>query len=222
MSRLAIPFEIGEWVNNLDSLGRALLNGQINALAWQDGMDGLYGNIDIGTLLQRIDFNHVINNSAFDSVDQSRNFTHVHFLPNTCAPENLAVTTKVAKIGKGRSILPHGHLNMVSTFLTLSGAFHVRQYDRLHHDEKFFHIRLRSDHYSRPGQWNTQSEYKNNVHWLTAMTDDTYLFSTKLTHIDPSLYYASNLYVDPYGKDLGNGVIQAERIDFDRAHELFG
>ena len=56
MNRLAVPFEIGEWVNNLDSLGRALLKGQINALAWQDRMDNLYGNIDIGTLLQSIDF----------------------------------------------------------------------------------------------------------------------------------------------------------------------
>ncbi|MCZ6799625.1 MAG: hypothetical protein O7F12_03975 [Nitrospirae bacterium] len=222
MNRLAIPFEIGEWVNNLDSLGRALLNGQINALAWQDGMGDLYGNFDIGTLLQSIDFYHVINNSAFDFVDQTRNFTPVQFLPNTSAPENLPVTTKVAKIGKGRSILPHGHLNMVSAFLTLSGEFHVRQYDRLHHDEKFFHLRLRSDHYSQPGQWNSHSDDKNNIHWLTAMTDDTYLLSTKLTHIDPSLYYASNLYVDPYGRDVGNGVIQAERIDFDRAHELYG
>jgi len=222
MNRLAVPFEIGEWMKNLDSLGRALLNGQINALAWQDGMDDLYGNIDIDTLLQSIDFDHVINNSTFDLVDQSRNFTHVHLLPNTGAPENLAVTTKVAKIGKGRSILPHGHLNMVSAFLTLSGTFHVRQYDRLHHDKNFFHIRLRSDHYSRPGQWNSHSDDKNNVHWLTATTDDTYLFSTKLTQIGPNVPHASNLYVDPKGKDLGNEVIQAERIDFERAHELYG
>ena len=222
MSSLAVSIDIRSWIHQLDSLGRDLLNGQITALVWQNGMDDLYRNIDPDMLLRSICFEQTTNNSAFDSIDQSKNFTPVHFLPHTGAPEHMVVTTKVAKITKGRSILPHGHLNMVSAFLTLSGEFHVRQYDRLHYDEKFFHIRQTSDHVSQPGQWNSHFDDKNNIHWLTAMTDDTYLFGTKLTHIDPNRYFASNLYVDVYGKDLGNGVIQAERIDFDRVHELYG
>jgi len=222
MSSLAVSIDIRSWTHQLDSLGRDLLNGQITALAWQDGMDNLYRNIDLGTLLRAIDFEQMINNSAFDYIEQGRKYTHVKFLPTTGAPDQMVVQTKVSKIPKGASILPHGHFNMASAFLTLSGAFHVRQYDRLHYDDNFFHFRQTSDHVSQPGQWNSHSDDKNNVHWLTAMTDDTYLFSTKLTHIDPNRYFASNLYVDIYGKDLGNGVIQAERIDFDRVHELYG
>ncbi len=219
MSSLAVSIDIRSWIHQLDSLGRDLLNGQITALAWQDGMDDLYRNIDLGTLLRSIDFEPATKNSAFGSIDQSKNFIPVCFLPHIGAPEPMVVTTRLAKISKGSSILPHGHLNMVSAFLILSGAFHVRQYDRLHYDENFFHIRQTSDHVSQPGQWNSHSDDKNNIHWLTAMTDDSYLFSTKLTHIDPNRYFASNLYVDVYGKDLGNGVIQAERIDLDRALE---
>jgi len=222
MSHLAESIDIRSWTHQLDSLGRDLLNGQITALAWQDGMDDLYRNIDPDTLLRSIDFDQATNNSAFDSINQSKNFTPVRFLPHTGAPEHMVVTTRLAKIRKGHSILPHGHLNMVSAFLTLSGEFHVRQYDRLHYDEYFFHIRQTSDHESQPGQWNSHSDVKNNIHWLTAMTDDTYLFSVKLTRINSNQDHSSLLFVDPNGKDLGNGVIQAKRIDYDRAHELYG
>lgn len=222
MSPQAVSIDIREWAHQLDSIGRALLNGQINALAWQNGMEDLYCSIDLATLLRSIDFKHMINNSDFNFIDQGRTFTPVKFLPETGAPENMVVETRATKVPKGVSIFPHGHLNMVSAFVTLSGEFHFRQYDRLHLDENFFHIRLSSDHYSQPGQWNTQSEDKNNVHWFTAMTDDTYLFSTKLQGVDPSQYCTSNMFVDINGKDLGDGVIQAERIDFDRAKELYG
>jgi len=222
MSSLAVSIDIRSWIHQLDSLGRDLLNGQITALAWQDGMDDLYRNIDPDMLLRSIDFEQSTNNSAFDSIDQSKNFSPVCFLPHTGAPEHMVVTTRLAKISKGRSILPHGHLNMVSAFLTLSGEFHVRQYDRLHYEENFFHIRQTSDHVSQPGQWNSHSDDKNNIHWLTAMTDDSYLFSVKLTRIHSNQDYSSLLFVDPHGKDLGNGVILAKRIDYDRAHELYG
>lgn len=222
MNNLATTIGIREWTHQLDSLGRALLNGHINALAWQEGMHKLYSIVDLDTLLQSIDFEYIKNSQFFWAINQNKNFVPVHFLPNTGAPKTMAVTTKVAKIGKGRTILPHGHKNMVSAFLTLSGTFHVRQFDRLAYDEKVFYIRQTSDHFSQPGQWNSHSDEKNNIHWLTAMTDDTYLFSVKLTCVDSSRGYSSLLYVDPYGTNLGDGIIQAERIDFERANELFG
>lgn len=222
MNSLATSIDIREWTHRLDTLGRALLNDQITALAWLNGMDELYGSLDLDRLLKSIDFGQMINNSAFDYIEQGRKFTHVQFLPETGEPANMVVETKATKVPKGASILPHAHLNMVSAFLTLSGEFHVRQFDRLHHDENVFHIRQTSDHLSQAGQWNSHSNDKNNVHWLTAMTDDSYLFSTKLEKVDPNQYGASNLWVNLNGKDLSNGVIQAERIDYDRAYELYG
>lgn len=222
MNNLTESIDIREWAHQLDSLGRALLNGHMKALAWQDGMHELYSIVDLDSLLQSIGFEQIINNSDFNFIDQGGKFTHVKFLVETGAPDNMVVETTVTKIPKGISIYPHAHRNMVSAFLTLSGEFHVRQYDRLHEDEHFFYIRQTSDHFSQPGQWNSQSEDQNNVHWLTAMTDDSYLFSTKLTGINSSESYSSLLYMDPYGQELENGTIQAERIDRDRARTRFG
>jgi len=185
-------------------------------------MDVLYREVNIDTLLKQIDFNKVINSPEFDFNDKGEKFVEVPFLAHPGIPENMNVITKIAKVIKGKSIPPHGHINMTSAFLTLSGEFHVRQFDRLYYDDNFFYIRLISDHYSRRGHWNSQSDYKTNVHWLTAMTDDTYLFSVKLIKIDPNKHYSSRHCIDPNGKQIGGDIIKAERISPERAFDLFG
>jgi len=117
--------DIVDWVNRLETLGRALRNGQIRALAWQEGMNDLYHHVSINALLRCIDFQKIIDGPGFACDDQQTKFVGVQFRSDQGIPENRVVRTKIAKIKKGCSILPHGPLNMVSAFLTLSGEFHV-------------------------------------------------------------------------------------------------
>ncbi len=49
--------------------------------------------------------------------------------PSGAEPRQMLIT-KIAGVRQGYSVPPHGHSNMVSAFLCLSGEFDVRLYDR--------------------------------------------------------------------------------------------
>ncbi len=68
-----MDFDIVDWVNRLETLGRALRNGQISALTWQEGMNDLYHHVSIDALLRCMAFQKIIDGPGFDCDDQQKN-----------------------------------------------------------------------------------------------------------------------------------------------------
>ena len=155
-------------------------------------------------------------------------FTDVWFdggPPRPGGDPRLTAITKMATIRKGASIPPHGHGNMVSAFLQLSGEFHVRQYDKLATDAESMTIRRTVDATTGAGGWSGISDVKNNLHWLTAKSDDCLLFTVKLIALDPDVPLRGRINVDARRSvpvtGHGPGAVRVPRISHREAAELY-
>ena len=208
-------FDMEGWIVELDELGVQLREGDIEPRAWQEGMDRLYGAVDIPQLLGAIDFEELSSQIRFQGRLGEAS------LPVQVNGSRLHLHTKIFQVKKGRSIIPHGHSNMVSAFLTISGEFHTRMYDRVDMDEDHLYIRQTADKEQPVGDWSSISGQWNNVHWLTALTDDTYLFSCQLFNLDPDAR-TGRIPIDPFGDNEGDGIVKARRIGNAESQEKFG
>ncbi len=113
-----------------------------------------------------------------------------------------ALITKVAHVRKGYSVPPHSHSNMVSAFLCLSGEFEVHQFDVLEVLPEHLVVRRTMHETSAgAGTWTTLSDYRDNVHWLTAKTDDCFLFSCKLNHLEEGKKFGGRIHIDILGAE---------------------
>ena len=131
--------------------------------------------------------------------------------------------TKIAHIRKGRSIPPHGHSNMVSAFLCVSGRFDVRLYDKLEDRENEMVVRQTLEQKdAKPGSWSSISDYRNNVHWLTAKSDDCFLFTTKLIRLEEDRESRGRVNIDVnQGTRLGSNTYCAAKITPREAAEKY-
>ena len=137
-------------------------------------------------------------------------------------PERLSIS-KIAYVRKGCSVPPHGHSNMVSSFLHLSGEFRVRQYDKLADDGDGFVIRPSTDDLRGSGNWTSVWGDRNNVHWLTAESEDCFIFATKLVRLDATKPFQTRINLDVRNAiDVGGGAIRAPRISGRVAEMRYG
>lgn len=192
-------------------------------------MDVLYGDVSVPALRQRLDFK-ALQNEILRSIDPERGelFRRV-ILPGSNDAKvdgkepHRALITKVAHIKKGRSIPPHGHSNMASAFLCISGEFSVRQYDKLEETEDEMVLRQTVDESAAGvGTWSSISDYRNNVHWLTANTDDCYLFTSKLIGVEKGRPLHGRINVDVReAESLGKATLRAPKISHSQAAERY-
>jgi hypothetical protein len=208
-------FDIRGWTEELGALTRALAAARIEPLAWQEGVNALYARVDIPTLLAQIDFEALRDRLRFEDGTGER-FGRVSL------PGKRGVVTKVAAVRRGAAIPPHGHRNMVSAFLVLSGEFHLRLYERLGSAGDACLLRPTADRTLAPGAWTSSSDQRNNVHWLSATAEDTYLFSAKRVRIRPAAFYRGRQYLDPCADAKAATPIRAPWISREEAYARFG
>jgi hypothetical protein len=190
-------------------------------------MDRLFAMYEPVDLLERIDFDSV-SRKLTGTEAKGRRALFQPVLIDGAAPEAASdpeparvVITQIAYIPKGCSIPPHGHSNMVSAFLHLSGRFRVRQYDKLADYCDALVIRRSGEAVGGAGQWSSMSDVRNNVHWVTALTDDCYLFSTKVI-LEEAKPYHGRINIDiRAASEVGGGVLRAPKISGERADELY-
>lgn len=136
------------WLSRLREAGRQLGSGRISGLQWQEQMDRILDSVKLASLLKYIDF---------DRMHRDLTSRDLGTRGEICVPVDVGVParqteagvpeesrlliTKVAHVRKGRSIPPHGHSNMVSAFLCISGRFDVRLFDRLEEREDSMVVR---------------------------------------------------------------------------------
>jgi len=225
----ATAADIDGWLRSLTANALQLREREISALQWQEAMDRIFAAVPLEGLKGRVAFADLAPKIIGQLADERPEIFHRIDLPGSVPdaaggkePERVLIT-KLAHVRKGRSVPPHGHSNMVSAFLCLSGEFDVRQYDRLEEQED--HMVVRESVHQRaagPGTWSSVSDYRDNVHWLTAKTDDCFLFTTKPLQIEEGRVLKGRINLDVRrGRPLGTGTFKAAKITAAEAAELY-
>lgn len=211
--------QMDAWVADHKILSRQLGAEKITQSAWQRGVDELYGAVNIPDLLRWIDFDRMSARLEAEVLSERGEIFEDIFVDSKKtlrkgAPEPRRVLiSKLAYIEKGRSIPPHGHSNMVSAFLVIGGEFQVRQFDKLQDNGPNLIVKKTTDERQDAGAWSSISDVKNNVHWLTAKSDDCYLFTTKLIKLHDDRPSHGRINIDVLAaKELGGGQLRAPKI----------
>ena len=227
---IASSADVEQWLTRLSSNAQKLRDREISGLQWQEGMDQIFASTPLASLQSRIRLSEM-GPKLVDLIpaDKTELFHRLE-LPGSSEPgtedgkePHRVLITKLAYIRKGRAVPPHGHSNMVSAFLCLSGEFEVRQYDRLEeHDDHMVVREAEHQKHAGPGTWSSISDYRNNVHWLTAKTDDCFLFTTKLINIEEKRPLNGRINIDVLrAQKLGSATLRAPKINADQARELY-
>lgn len=221
--------ELSDWLTRFHGLGERLGAATITQGAWQTEMDDVYARAPLEALRKLVDFDR-LSSQLKGADDRGRGeifhtmFVGRHPVEKVVGQEPARVLiTKVAHVRKGRSIPPHGHSNMTSAFLHLSGEFRVRQFDKLaNEDGKSLVVRPSGDFIGGAGRWSSISDVRNNVHWLTAASEDCFLFTTKMIRLEEGKPFHGRINIDVIrAKQAGNGVLLAPVIDAAQAAELY-
>ncbi len=217
------------WIERLYRLAESLRAGNISPAQWQLQMDLLYSQVDLPALLRNVDFDRLRDelpklgrHEVFVGTPlRGENTAEAERRP---APGQLSLINKIAHVQRGACIPPHGHSNMVSAFLVVSGQFRARQYDALKWDEAAGHMWIlpSMDAVQSAGQWNSISDERSNVHWLEALTDDTYLFSTKMAYLQADKPTRGRIPIDTHrGQEVGRGVLQVPIITSQESEQIY-
>lgn len=207
-------FDLAGWARDLSEQTEALAQGRLGATRWQQEIDRLYAQVDISVLTSAIDLDSL--RAALRRSEVGEKFVEVPLGPGH------GVETKVAALRRGASIPPHGHENQVSAFLILSGSFHVRLYDRVSVHTDAYTVRQSGDGRIGPGEWTSSSDERDNVHWLTATSDECILFSAKRTRVRPDVPHKGRRYLDVRSVPHDGTPGRATFLDRESAYDLFG
>jgi len=130
---------VDDWFKELDSISRDVHEHRTKDVEFQASIERLYRRVDLAALLKTLDFDRLAAGVSFPATGARSlpvDFSHIGGLP-----VNLAFGRQIFALGKGRSVVPHGHDNMATGFLVLKGKFRGRHYDRLEDHTDHYIIR---------------------------------------------------------------------------------
>lgn len=211
--------EVSRLIPKLDELSAALRGRSLSIENWRTGMDSLFARVSLEEVMRTIDFERLAEATGFAREGVAT--TRITF--GSGRPRKLAFFPKLFAVDRGRAIIPHGHANMVSAHLTVSGAFHLRQYDQLDRNEEALIIRPSLEKRILPGDLSSIGEDDDNVHWFTAV-EPSHSFDVIVTGLDPAAeraYEIFNLDIEQ-AELLGDGSLRAPRMAVDDALRKYG
>ncbi|MCX6119088.1 MAG: hypothetical protein NT027_16245 [Proteobacteria bacterium] len=213
-----------KWLLDLLAAGERLRTGQISTEVWQSKVDQLYGAVSLGDLKAHIDFDRLTENFNIPSAGEK--FIDLDPMTGkpfeTPPPEIGRVVTKLAGVKRGLNVPPHGHENTVSAFLVLLGSFRVQQFDKIQTKANSLVFKKSRDEIQTPGFWSSTSESTRNMHWLTALSQDSFFFSTKINAYLPGRPVKGRVNVDLRRPiDHGSDIMEAKIISDRLAHEIY-
>jgi hypothetical protein len=212
---------LGEWLKQLDALGRDLKDEKLKDVAFQAALEDLYRKVDLPALLTSLDFDKLARSAEFP--DKGAESLAPNLASIAGVPRDLIFGRQIFAMKKGRSVIPHGHDNMATGFLVLRGTFHGRHWDRVEDLDDHYLIRPTIDRTFDPGGFSTVSDHKDNVHWFTAETETAFLFNIHVMGYNPeSDRVPTRVYVDPLGERVAGGLIRARKIGHSEANKRFG
>ena len=215
MKRLA-----AKWIKDLNDLGQDVKGKKLSQVEWQKKVDELLGQVDLADTLKFLDFEKLTANLKFK--DQGELSLKAKLPQVEGLPTSLVFGHQVFALSKDRSVVPHGHNNMATAFLILKGSFRGRHYDRLEDDGQFMIIRPTVDRTFTIGEHSTVSDFKDNVHWFTATSEQAFIFNIHIMNVDPDIKNTGRVYIDPAGEKLEGNRIRAKRVSAGEVYKLYG
>jgi hypothetical protein len=212
---------VDEWFHELETISEDVHEHRTKDVEFQKSLERLYRRVNLEALLKTLDFDKLAAGATFPAKGAKSlpvDFSHVNGLPM-----QQAFGRQIFAMGKGRSVVPHGHDNMATGFLVLKGKFRGRHYDRVEDHADHYIIRPTIDRGFKPGEFSTISDHKDNVHWFTAESEVGFLFNVHVVETNPeNTKRPGRIYVDPLGEKLSGGLIKAPKMTYGKINQLYG
>ncbi|HEX3449145.1 MAG TPA: hypothetical protein VHS97_12880 [Isosphaeraceae bacterium] len=212
---------VDAWFSELYAICRDVHQHRNKDIEFQGALERLYQQVDLKALMKTLDFDRLARGINFPSKGAKSlpvDFAHVGGLP-----VKLPFGGQIFAVGKGRSVVPHGHDNMATGFVVLKGDFRGRHYDRIEDHADHYIIRPTIDRAFQTGEFSTISDHKDNVHWFTAENETGFLFNIHVVETNPeNPKRPGRVYVDPMGEKLAGGLIKAAKLSYGRVNQLYG
>ena len=212
--------QAAKWLKDVNDWSQDIKGQKLPQVEWQKKVDELLGQADLADTLKFLDFEKLTANLKFK--DQGELSLRATLPKVEGLPTSLVFGHQVFALSKDRSVVPHGHNNMATAFLILKGAFRGRHYDRLEDDGQFMIIRPTVDRGFSTGEHSTVSDFKDNIHWFTATSEQAFIFNIHVNGIDPARKDTGRVYLDPNGEKLSDGRIRAKRVTSGEVYKLYG
>jgi len=209
-----------KWLKDLNELSQDVKGKKLPQVEWQHKVDALFGQVNLTDTLKFIDFEKLTANLKYK--DQGELSLKAKLPAVEGLPTDLVFGHQVFALAKDRSVVPHGHNNMATAFLILKGDFRGRHYDRLEDDGQHIIIRPTIDRAFTTGEHSTVSDYKDNVHWFTATSEQAFIFNIHINNVDPDKKNSGRVYLDPNGEKLSDNRIRARRVTSGEVYKLYG
>jgi hypothetical protein len=210
-----------QWLTSVHELALDVKDQRIKQLAWQEKIEELFARVPMQDFLRLIDFDRLAKEVKLP--ESGARSLRPSFSEVAGIPTKLAFGRQIFALGKGRSVVPHGHSNMATAFLVLRGDLRGRHYDRVEDQAEHFVIKPTIDRHFTVGECSTISDFKDNVHWFQASSESAFIFNIHVMGVNPGAKEGTGrLYLDPNGEQLSGGLIRARRIDYAEAHRLYG
>lgn len=205
--------------DNLDRTTSALREGSLSDAQWRTALEEIFAEIALDDLLAGMDFERLAAETGY--ADRGVATSPVRL--EASSGERLSFYPKMFAVGAGRAIVPHGHDNMISAHLALSGNFHLRQYDKLAVEHDALLIRPTVDTVIGPGDLSSIGDEIDNVHWFIA-EENAHTLDVVVLGLEPGRNPAFDIYnLDINGAvDAGDGNLRAPRISVPDALRLYG
>ena len=209
-----------KWLEEINQMSRDLKGQKFKQTDWQQKVEQLFAQVDLKEFLSYVDFEKLTKDMKFK--DKGERSFKATFPKVEGLPTELVFGHQMFALGKGRSVVPHGHDNMATSFLVLQGEFEGKHYDRLEDHKKHMIIKPTIDRKFSPGEYSTVSDDRDNVHWFKAIGTPGYIFNIHVLNVDPQAKKSGRVYVDPHGEKLAGGKIKAEKLRAIDAFKRFG
>lgn len=209
---------MGEWLRDLTERVRDLREQRLTDVEFQGHLEGLFRRVDVAELGRLIKLDEVARRVTGGAITDE---IGLHVL--TGLPTGVRFNRRIFVCRKGRSIVPHGHVNLCSGFLMIKGEWRGRHYERLETHADHCVVRPTVDRLFAVGDVSTVSDHRDNVHWFTAESDPAFIFNVHVGGYDPTITEkAGRMYVDPLGEALADGRIRAPRMTLAESRAKFG
>jgi hypothetical protein len=183
MASTVSPILLG-WLRDVDDLARSLGAAALTQGQWRSQMDALYRRVPFAELVKLVDLDALVLRAPLPAIGES--FERLSFPRLEGLPADPAFYSFVGGFRAGRSIPPHGHNHIVSSFLVLQGELRGRHFDRLRDEGDWISIAATSDRSFGPGDFSTVSQDRDNVHWFTARKDHSFILDIGVGDLAPS------------------------------------
>lgn len=208
------------FLKDMNELSQSVKGHKISQTDWQEKCESFMKKVEVDDFMKFIDFEKLTKNLKPRA--KGERALGVVFPKVEGLPTKMVYGRQLFALNKGRSVVPHGHYNMATSFLILDGEFHGRHYDRLEDADDHMIVKPTIDATFGRGQYSTISDYKDNVHWFKCKSERGFIFNIHVLNIDPKIKKGGRVYIDPDGEKLSGGRIKAPKMKATEAHHKYG